>query len=207
MTISLKKTVVMPVEAHKPPRILINTSLLKVVVKPSVSLDDEINQRLGKLSTNFGRLSSSWNNHHLTEVRVYSACYAAAGRGAQCAYHRPLPSPPSCMSVAHTTLSPSWGSDVCPGWAMSVVLGEWSLARRTSFAANFVTRHVNRQTQVALQGRHQAWHGWLPCLSTLLEHLLPIATDIHSQPTNYADKMENRRAHRRQRQDGLCAVT
>jgi len=74
MTISLKKTVVMPVEAHKPPRILINTSLLKVVVKPSVSLDDEINQRLGKLSTNFGRLSSSWNNHHLTEVRVYSAC-------------------------------------------------------------------------------------------------------------------------------------
>jgi len=67
MTIKLKKAVVTPLGTPNPPRILINGSLFKVVDKfsylesvanSSNNLDDEINQRIGKASTNFGRLSS-----------------------------------------------------------------------------------------------------------------------------------------------------
>jgi len=75
MTINLKKTVVMSLRTSSPPRILINGSPLNVVdkfyylgsiVNSSNNLDDEINQRIGKASTNFGRLSSRvWKNHHL----------------------------------------------------------------------------------------------------------------------------------------------
>ena len=40
--------------------------------------DDENNQRIGKASTNFGRLSSRvWKNHHLAiklKIKVYTAC-------------------------------------------------------------------------------------------------------------------------------------
>jgi len=66
MTINLKKTVVMSLGTSIPPRILVNGSLLNVVdkfsylesvVNSSNNLDDEINQRIGKASTNFGRLS------------------------------------------------------------------------------------------------------------------------------------------------------
>ena len=75
MTINLKKTVVMSLGTSSPPHILINVSPLNVVdkfsylgsiVNSSNNLDDEINQRIGKASTNFGRLSSRvWKNHHL----------------------------------------------------------------------------------------------------------------------------------------------
>ena len=48
------------------------------VVNSSNNLDDEINQRIGKASTNFGRLSSRvWKNHHLAiklKIKVYTAC-------------------------------------------------------------------------------------------------------------------------------------
>ena len=87
MTINLKKTVVMSLGTSSPPRILINGSPLNVadkfsylgsVVNSSNNLDDEINQRIGKASTNFGRLSSRvWKNHHLAiklKVKVYAAC-------------------------------------------------------------------------------------------------------------------------------------
>jgi len=87
MIINLKKTVVMSLGTSLPPRILVNGSLLNVVVKfsylgsvvnSSNNLDDEINQRIGKSSTNFGRLNSRvWKNHHLAiklKIRVYTAC-------------------------------------------------------------------------------------------------------------------------------------
>jgi len=87
MTNNLKKTVVMSLGTSIPPRILVNGSLLNVVdkfsylgsvVDSSNNLDDEINQRIGKASTNFGRLSFRvWKNHHLTiklKIKVYTAC-------------------------------------------------------------------------------------------------------------------------------------
>jgi len=87
MTINLKKTVVMSLGTSIPPRILINGSPLNVVdkfsslgsvVNSSNNLDDEINQRIGKASTNFGRLSSRvWKNHHLAiklKIKVCTAC-------------------------------------------------------------------------------------------------------------------------------------
>ena len=87
MTINLKKTVVMSLVTSSPPRILVNGSLLNVVdkysylgpfVNSSNNLDDEINQWIGKASTNFGRLSFRvWKNHHLTiklKIKVYTAC-------------------------------------------------------------------------------------------------------------------------------------
>jgi len=86
MSINLKKTVVMSLGTSIPPRILVNGSLLVVekfsylgsVVNSSNSLDNEINQLIGKASTNFGRLSSRFSkNHHLAiklKIRVYTAC-------------------------------------------------------------------------------------------------------------------------------------
>ena len=87
MTNNLKKTVVMSLGTSIPPRILVNGSLLNVVdkfsylgsvVDSSNNLDDEINQRIGKASTNFGRLSSRvWKNHHIAiklKIKVYTAC-------------------------------------------------------------------------------------------------------------------------------------
>ena len=77
----------MSLGTSSPPRILINGSPLDVVdkfsylgsiVNSSNNLDDEIHQRIGKASTNFGRLSSRvWKNHHLTikiKIKVYTAC-------------------------------------------------------------------------------------------------------------------------------------
>jgi len=65
----------MPRGTSIPPGILVNGSPLNVVdkfsylgsvVDSSHNLDDEINQRIGKASTNFGRLCSRvWKNHHL----------------------------------------------------------------------------------------------------------------------------------------------
>jgi len=87
MTINLKKTVVMSLRTSSPPRILINGSPLNVVdkfsylgsiVNSSNNLDNEINQRIGKASTNFRRLSSRvWKNHHIAiklKIKVYTAC-------------------------------------------------------------------------------------------------------------------------------------
>jgi len=87
MTINVKKTVVMSLRTSIPPRILVNGSLLNVVdkfsymgsvVNSSNNPDEPINQRIGKASTNFGRLSSRvWKNHHLTiklKIGVYTAC-------------------------------------------------------------------------------------------------------------------------------------
>jgi len=84
--INLKKTVVMSLGTSIPTRILINGSPLNVVEKfsylgsvvySSNNLDDEINQRIGKASTNFGRLSSRvWKNHLAIKlkIKVYTAC-------------------------------------------------------------------------------------------------------------------------------------
>ena len=104
MTINLKKTVVMSLGTSIPPRILVNGSLLNVVdkfsylvsvVNSSNNLDNEIKQRIGKASTNFGRLSSRvWKNHHLTiklKIRVYTACILSAplySSETWCTYHR-----------------------------------------------------------------------------------------------------------------------
>ena len=86
MTINLQ-TVVMALGTSSPPRIFINGSPLNVVdrfsylgsiVNSSNNLDDEINQRIGKTSTNFGRLSFRvWKNRHLAiklKIKVYTAC-------------------------------------------------------------------------------------------------------------------------------------
>jgi len=75
MTISLTKTVVMCLGTSIPPRIFINGSLLKVVdklsylgsvVNSSNSLDDEMNQRIGKASGDsvlgFGTVTISLSN-------------------------------------------------------------------------------------------------------------------------------------------------
>jgi hypothetical protein len=87
MTISLKKTVVMAQPASLSPVILIDGSKLEVVdkftylgstVSNSNSLDPELDIRIGKASSTFGRLAERvWKNSKLSlqlKVRVYHAC-------------------------------------------------------------------------------------------------------------------------------------
>ena len=87
LTISLKKTMVMAQGAPAPPNITISGTPLAVVDQFSYlgstmtdtnSLDMELNTRIGRAATTFGRLQSRvWNNTHLSEklkVRVYEAC-------------------------------------------------------------------------------------------------------------------------------------
>ncbi len=84
LTISLSKTVVMAQNVPAPPHVTINGTVLSVVEKfvylsstltSNNSLDAELNTRIGRASTTFGRLQSRvWNNSHLSlkvKVRVY----------------------------------------------------------------------------------------------------------------------------------------
>ena len=86
LTISLKKTQVMAQEAD-PPNISINNYTLEVVhqfvylgstICDNVSLDAEINKRIGKAATTMARLTERvWNNNMLTnttKVAVFHAC-------------------------------------------------------------------------------------------------------------------------------------
>ena len=86
LTISLKKTNVMAQDAE-PPRITIQDYELEVVsqftylgstITNNLSLDSELNQRIGKASTTLARLSQRvWNNSMLTmntKITVYRAC-------------------------------------------------------------------------------------------------------------------------------------
>ncbi len=87
LTISLSKTVVMAQNVPAPPHITINGTVLSVVEKfvylgstltANNSLDAELNTRIGRASTTFGRLPSRvWNNSHLSlkvKVHVYESC-------------------------------------------------------------------------------------------------------------------------------------
>ncbi len=98
LTISLSKTVVMAQNVPAPPHVTINGTVLSVVEKfvylgstltENNSLDAELNTRIGRASTTFGRLQSRvWNNGHLSlKVRcgymspLYSPfCYMEAKR-------------------------------------------------------------------------------------------------------------------------------
>jgi len=112
-------------------------SYLGSVVNSSNNLDDEINQRIGKASTNFGRLSSRvWKNHHFAitlKIKVYTACILSVllySSETWCTYRRQenrlnafyfrclrsilgvswrdhVPNPPSCISPVHITSSQS----------------------------------------------------------------------------------------------------
>jgi hypothetical protein len=86
LTISLKKTNVMAQDAD-PPSIIINNYKLEVVseftylgstITNNLSLDAELNKRIGKASTTLSRLSQRvWNNSKLTlntKISVYRAC-------------------------------------------------------------------------------------------------------------------------------------
>ena len=86
LTISLKKTQVMAQEAD-PPNININNYTLEVVhqfvylgstICDNVSIDAEINKRIGKAATTMARLTERvWNNNMLTistKVAVFHAC-------------------------------------------------------------------------------------------------------------------------------------
>ncbi len=87
LTISLSKTVVMAQNVPAPPHVNINGTVLSVVEKfvylcstlsANNSLDSELNTRIGRASTTFGRLQSRvWNNSHLSlkvKVHVYESC-------------------------------------------------------------------------------------------------------------------------------------
>jgi len=87
MTISLKKTVVMAQPTSLSPSIFIDGTKLEVVdkftylgstVTSSASLDAELDIRIGKASTTFGRLTKRvWKNSKLSlhlKIRVYHAC-------------------------------------------------------------------------------------------------------------------------------------
>ena len=87
MTISVKKTNVMGQDVTSPPSISVSGSALDVVheftylgstVRDDLSLDSEINRRIGKASTIFARLSKRvWENNRLsinTKAAVYRAC-------------------------------------------------------------------------------------------------------------------------------------
>ena len=87
LTISVKKTVVMAQGVKNPPVVKLNNTPLEVVSKfcylgstttESSTLDDEINTRIGKAATTFGRLTKrAWRNPKLTtktKMSIYQAC-------------------------------------------------------------------------------------------------------------------------------------
>ena len=87
LTISVKKTEVMGQGTPSPPNIHLNGNELKPVDKftylgstitTSISLDEEINSRIGKAATTFGKLTKrAWNNKQLTlrtKILIYQAC-------------------------------------------------------------------------------------------------------------------------------------
>ncbi|XP_073965599.1 uncharacterized protein [Choristoneura fumiferana] len=87
MSINAKKTVVLAQGCPQPPTILLGDAPLEVVsrfcylgsqVSSNLSLDAEIDSRIGKAATTFGRLRArAWENKHLTvntKMLVYQAC-------------------------------------------------------------------------------------------------------------------------------------
>ncbi|XP_060549441.1 uncharacterized protein LOC117675134 [Pantherophis guttatus] len=87
LTISLKKTQVMGQDVDSPPCITISAQELEVVhdfvylgstISDTLSLDTELNKRIGKAATTFSRLTKRvWLNKKLTEhtkIQVYRAC-------------------------------------------------------------------------------------------------------------------------------------
>ena len=86
-TVSVKKTVVMAQGVKEPAVITLKNTPLEVVSKfcnlgstttESSDLDDEINTRIGKAATTFGRLTKrAWRNPKLTtktKMSIYQAC-------------------------------------------------------------------------------------------------------------------------------------
>ena len=91
LTISLKKTQILTQGVAAPPSISIEGQALDIVeeftylgscVTSKLSLDTEINRRIGKASATMARLSKRvWQNHHLTtatKMKVYNACVLSA---------------------------------------------------------------------------------------------------------------------------------
>ena len=87
LTFSLKKTQVMRQDVDTPPDIRISDHQLEVVhdfvylgstISDSLSLETELNKRIGKSATTMSRLTKRvWNNSKLTEhtkIQVYRAC-------------------------------------------------------------------------------------------------------------------------------------
>ena len=87
MTISIRKTVVMGLNTPVPPQITVHNTPLDTVPKfcylgttmsASNSLDDELDTRIGKAATVFGRLRKRvWENSNIPlalKVKVYEAC-------------------------------------------------------------------------------------------------------------------------------------
>ena len=87
LTISLKKTNIMDQNASHIPNISIGDYTLQVVdtftcldptIASNLSLDDELNSRIGKTATAMARLArSAWNNSMLiinTKMKVFQAC-------------------------------------------------------------------------------------------------------------------------------------
>ena len=90
LIISLKKTNVLSQDVDTPPAIYIDDHQLEVVhqftylgstISDNLSLDAEINKRIGKAATTLGRLTTRvWENQKLTtstKVAVYNACIAS----------------------------------------------------------------------------------------------------------------------------------
>ena len=87
LTISLKKTQVMGQHVDSPPAISINDHELDVIhdfvylgsaISDTLSLDAELNRRIGKAATAMTRLTKkAWNNSKLTvhtKIQIYRAC-------------------------------------------------------------------------------------------------------------------------------------
>ena len=87
LTISLKKTQVMGQDVDSPPAISINDHELNVIhdfvylgsaTSDTLSLDAELNRRIGKAATTMTRLTKkAWNNSKLTvhtKIQIYRAC-------------------------------------------------------------------------------------------------------------------------------------
>ena len=91
LTISLKKTQVMGQDTDSPSAISINDHELDVIhdfvylgsaISDTLSLDAELNRRIGKAATTMTRLTKkAWNNSKLTvhtRIQIYRACVAAS---------------------------------------------------------------------------------------------------------------------------------
>ena len=87
LTISVKKTVILPQENTEKGHIMLDGKELETVdrfcylgstITSNLSLDEEINIRIGKAATNFGKLTKrAWTNRRLkikTKIKIYEAC-------------------------------------------------------------------------------------------------------------------------------------
>jgi len=189
-------------------------------------------KRFDKLQATRFSSSQQSSSHNQTTPRACVFCYAAARRGAYTTAKKTVSthfisdasvpfmvshggttsqSVPSYVSAVHVTSSPSWGRDVCVGLATSVA---WEMVAcpTISSTASSITRVVEladpncaikTSSNVTWRASDHISPQSLETFAVDRSRWCASLSDRFSFPaTNYTEKMEKRRAYRRQRRDG-----